>query len=237
MILMANFEEICSSKPIRFMFIKFYAVISFLCSQMKIDFTRIKQPKVHDLLKAHDLEEVNDFASLNSCCYHEGDAGFHSHSKSYSIKADIEKVWKGYCTIHPRIAWNGKMISFGALYCKVKNELVYQDDPYKGAEVGQIFFVGLNILSGILKLGVAHVITDIDEENKRMKICYLEKGKSVGSQFISLHKTADGFTKVIHDTKYKSDSAFRDRVLYPALHSVAVGEYHQNVKNKIESEK
>jgi hypothetical protein len=122
------------------------------------------------------------------------------------------------------------------LYCKENNELVYHDDQYKGAEVGQIFFVGLRILSGLLKLGVAHVITRIDDVNKSLRICYLEKGKSEGSQFISLHETPDGFTKVIHDTKYKSDSAFRDRVLYPALHSIAVKEYHQNVKNKIESE-
>lgn len=204
---------------------------------MKIDFGRIKQQKVRDLLNSHQLEEVNDFGRLTSDCYIEGDTSFHSHSKSFIIEADIEKVWKAYSTIHPRVAWDGKMISFGLLYCKENNELVYHDDQYKGAEVGQIFFVGLSILKGLLKLGVAHVITKIDEVNKSMRICYLEKGKSEGSQLISMHETADGFTKVIHDTKYKSDSLFRDKVLYPALHSVAVGEYHKNVKKKIESGK
>lgn len=204
---------------------------------MKIDFGRIKQQKVRDLLNSHNLEEVKDFGRLQSCCYSEEDTTFHSHSKSFIIKANIEKVWNAYSTIHPRVAWDGKMISFGVLYCKENNELIYHDDQYKGAEVGQIFFVGLRILKGLLKLGVAHVITKIDEANKSLRICYLEKGKSEGSQFISLHETEDGFTKVIHDTKYKSDSIFRDRVLYPALHSVAVSEYHRNVKNKIETEK
>lgn len=203
---------------------------------MKIDFSRIKQQKVHDLLNSHDLKELKDFGRLKSCCYCETDLGYHSHSKSYIIKANIDKVWNAYSTIHPNIAWDGKMISFGMLYCKENNELVYHDDQYKGAEVGQIFFVGLRILSGLLKLGVAHVITNIDQENKSLRICYLEKGKSEGSQFIHLSETPDGFTKVVHDTKYKSDSAFRDRVLYPALHSIAVNEYHRNVKRKIESE-
>jgi hypothetical protein len=202
---------------------------------MKIDFGRIKQQKVRDLLNLHKLEEVNDFGRLKSCCYCENDTSFRSHSKSFIIKANIQKVWEAYSTIHPKIAWDGKMISFGVLYCKENNELVYHDDQYKGAEVGQIFFVGLRILSGLLKLGVAHVITKIDEENKSLRICYLEKGKSEGSQFISLHETFDGYTKVIHDTKYKSDSAFRDRILYPTLHSIAVKEYHRNVKRKIES--
>lgn len=202
---------------------------------MKIDFRRIKQQKVRDLLNSHQLEKVNDFEGLQSCCYVEEDASFHSHSMSFIIKADIEKVWKAYSTIHPQVAWDGKMISFGVLYCKENNELVYHDDHYKGAEEGQIFFVGLRILKGLLKLGVAHVITKIDEANKSMRICYLEKGKSEGSQLISMHATSDGFTKVIHDTKYKSDSLFRDKYLYPALHSVAVGEYHRNVKKKIES--
>ncbi len=204
---------------------------------MKIDFSRIKQQKVRDLLTSHDLEELKDFDRLKSCCYRETDTSYHSHTKSFIIKADIDKVWEAYSTIHPSVAWDGKMISFGMLYCKENNELVYHDDHYKRAEVGQIFFVGLRILSGILKLGVAHVITKIDEVNKILNICYLEKGKSEGSQLISMHTTPDGFTKVVHDTKYKSDSAFRDKILYPALHSIAVGEYHRNVKRKIESGK
>ncbi|MEQ9593654.1 MAG: hypothetical protein RLN86_13705 [Cyclobacteriaceae bacterium] len=202
---------------------------------MKIDFTRIKQQKVKDLVRLHQLQEVSDFQKVKYICYSEAEGGYRSHHKSFIIKASIEKVWEAYQTIHPREAWGGNMISIGLVYCKQSNTIIYPEDSYDGAKEGQILFVHLNLLGGLVQLGVAHAIHKIDSDSKVFTICYVEKGSSVGSQYISMKETAEGHTLVSHDTKYKSDSTFRDRYLYPTFHEKALTIYHENIKRKVES--
>jgi hypothetical protein len=200
----------------------------------KIDFSRIRQRKVIQLLAAHKLDVVNDFFRLNSLCYDlSEDASYSTHVKKFLVKDDVERVWEHYKTISPDQAWNSSMLSFGLLYSKKRAGLIYSGDAYDGIEEGQIIFINIRLLGGLLNLAVAHHITEINEAEKSIRICYLEKGTSEGSQWIRFLKTDDGFTEVVHETRYKSRSQFRDANLYPMLHERAIMQFHQNVGRRL----
>jgi hypothetical protein len=200
----------------------------------KIDFGRIKQRKIIQLLAAHKLDVVNDFFRLNSLCYDlTKDTSYRTHIRKFFVRDDIERVWEHYKTINPDEAWNSSMLSFGLLYSKKSEGLVYSGDMYDGIEEGQIIFINIRLLGGLLNLAVAHHITEVNEDQKSIRICYLEKGTSEGSQWIRFLKTGDGFTEIVHETRYRSRSQFRDANLYPMLHERAIIQFHQNVVSRL----
>ena len=100
---------------------------------------------------------------------------------------------------------------------------------------GQIIILNLNLFWGLLNIAVAHEVTEVNEQKRLIKLCYMKGGASEGSQWITLNETKEGYTEVSHQTLYKSKSNFRDTKLYPALHTKAITEFHLNVKRKAES--
>ena len=125
------------------------------------------------------------------------------------------------------------MLKFGLQYCRKQNTLSYVDDDYKGAAVGQIVLIRVNFLGGLAKIAVAHEITALNDEERMLETCYLLKGKSLGSQQIRLKESVDGFTEITHHTIFKSGSRFRDKVLYPFLHTKAIKAFHDNIRNHL----
>lgn len=200
----------------------------------KIDFTKIKQEKVKKLLQDNQLFSLEDLNALKSFCYNQADGKqYHRHIKSFVINADVETVWNGYKTISPQETRTGNMVSFGLMYSRSRNEIMYPGDEYKGIEVGQIIFLNLNLFVSIVNLAVGHEITGVNDQEKTIKICYLQNGASTGTQLIQLRKKNDT-TEVVHETWYRSGSLFRDKVLYPGFHERGLTEFHENVKTKIE---
>lgn len=124
------------------------------------------------------------------------------------------------------------MVSFGLMYSRKQNEIMYPGDAYRGIETGQIIFLNLNLFANIVNLGVGHEVTGVNDQEKTIKICYLQNGASTGTQLIQL-KTKNDATEVIHETWYRSGSLFRDKVLYPGFHEKGLTEFHENVKNNI----
>ena len=86
---------------------------------------------------------------------------------------------------------------------------------------------------GIYNLAVALEITKIDEQNKTIVFSYVNGGKSKGEQILHFITTADGYTEIIHETLFRSDSKFRDKVLYPFFHNKAINEFHRNMLHAI----
>src|SRR4051812_18450269 len=73
----------------------------------KINFSRIKQRKIIQLIGLHKLDVVNDFFKLNSLCYDLDDhASYRTHSKTFLVKGDIDHVWEHYKSVSPDQAWN-----------------------------------------------------------------------------------------------------------------------------------
>ncbi|MCD8538388.1 MAG: hypothetical protein LRY55_00450 [Leadbetterella sp.] len=197
-----------------------------------IDFSRIKQRKVRQLMAENNLFYQKDFNGMETACFTDGE-GFSKNTKTFLVKARPEAVWDAYRNSTPKQCWGGKLVSFGVLFDSPEKPLVYADGPYNGMKVGQIMFIQLRLLKGLYKLAVAHKVVAIDEAGKSMQICYMKKGASEGSQFISLKETPEGFTEVTHDTYYKSKSRFRDRKIYPGIHEKVISEYHSNVARSL----
>lgn len=217
--------------------IRFLSGIIFLCLAVSaegqlIDFSRIKQRKVRRLMTENHLSSQKDFNGLETACFTEGE-GYSKNTKTFLVKAGPEAVWYAYRNSTPKQCWGGKRVSFGVLFDSPEKPLVYADAPYGGMRVGQIIFIQLHLLKGLYKLAVAHKVVAVDDVHKSLQICYMKKGASEGSQFISLKETPEGFTEVTHDTYYKSKSKFRDRRIYPGIHEKVISEYHSNVARSV----
>lgn len=202
---------------------------------MDIDFKKVGQKKVREFLGKFGLASLSGFSAVRPICYDESSArSYRRHFESFLIAADIERVWNTYANIHPRDAWKGEMLGFGLQISRKNNRISYLQDPYTGLEKGQIIILNLSLLWGWLNVAVAHEVTEVNEAERTIKLCYLEGSASEGSQWISLKPTDEGFTEVSHLTFYKSKSSFRDKYLYPPLHSKAIREFHGNVKRMAE---
>jgi len=201
----------------------------------EVDFAKIKQKQVKKFMTDYGLNKLGGFKKMRLVCFDPAvKATYHKHRKTFLIKQDIESVWNAYKTIHPKEAWNGEMVSFGLQYSRRNNAINYLNDEYAGMEKGQIIILNLRLLWGALNIAVAHEVAEVNELERSIKLCYMEGGASEGSQWITLRATKEGFTRVSHQTLYKSTSNFRDTRLYPRLHTKAITEFHDNVKKKAE---
>lgn len=204
--------------------------------ESRIDFSRIEQKSVHKLFGKNKIHTLRHLADLQSFCYDPGHTRkYHKHLKTFKIKAPLEKVWETYKTISPQDTWKGRMVSFGVMYSRKKNQLFFQDDAYNGIEPGQLIFLNLNLFANLAHLAVGHEVVDVYEDRKQIKICYVQNGASVGTQLIQLKKINEAETEVLHETWYTSGSWVRDKILYPVFHARAVGEFHANVKKSAEA--
>ncbi|MEJ7646305.1 MAG: hypothetical protein WKF87_17040 [Chryseolinea sp.] len=200
-----------------------------------VDLDRIKQKKVKKFINALGLHTSSDFVKLQSAGYNAShESTYHTHRKTFLVRRCVDQVWEAYKTIHPRDAWKGNMVSFGVQYSTQKDKIIYLHDEYAGMEVGQIIILNLELFWGVMNIAVAHQVVELDEEKRLIKLSYMAGGASEGSQWITMHPTKDGFTEVLHHTLYKSGSNFRDKTLYPGLHTKAISEFHRSVKRLAE---
>lgn len=210
-------------------------MVTTLNSPKEVDLDRIKQKKVRKFMTDFGLNKLSGFLRIQSRCY---DAAFedsyHSHHESFLIRQKIESVWSIYKTIHPRELWSGEMVSFGLQFSRKNNKVNYLNDDYTGIEKGLITILNLRLFWGVLNIAVAHEVAEVNEQERLIKLCYMEGGASEGSQWIRLEETKEGFTMVSHLTRYKSNSNFRDTKVYPRFHTKAIGEFHSSVKKKAE---
>ncbi len=201
-----------------------------------INFDRIQFKKLTKLLEQHNLYTKSDLKDIDLACYTADDDSttYNSHTKTFLIKADIETVWKAYKTVSPTSPGDKKdVVGFGILYGQQDNKIYYLEDAYDGMEEGQLVFWNLRLAGGLIKLSVGQVINNIDENAKYFEICYLAPGISHGSQYIQLYPTDEGYTQVVHYTRYTSGKKLRDK-LYPGLHEKAIDEFHENIRLGVE---
>jgi hypothetical protein len=111
---------------------------------------------------------------------------------------------------------------------------MYIGGAYDGAEVGQVLFINIEVLGGLVKVPVAQEIIAIDPDENYIEISYVKGGKSAGKQRITFHDNGDGTTHVNHATYYRSASRFRDKMIYPFFHTLAIDEYHENMIRTLE---
>jgi hypothetical protein len=188
---------------------------------------KMKKKFVHSRY-TENIVTLNDL--IPSCFNSDDSANYRFQKESFVIKDDINKVWRLYKSLNINDSYSGHIVDFGFIYSKNEQSIIYLDDNnYEGMKEGQVIFISLNILGGAKKLMVAYEVTHIDESNKCIRFCYINNGISTGSQEIVLRRTENGFTKVTHNTAYKSESKFRDAFIYPIFHHLIVKELHANL--------
>lgn len=200
-----------------------------------VDFNRIPQKKVRNLVRQQHCEGIVFFSDIKSTCYSERDSISYSFQRSsHTIKEKIQNVWIRLKSLKPKDEYNGKIVSFGFLYSNKLNRIFYIDDDYKEIEEGEIIYLNLKLLGGVKNLAVAIEVTKVDDINKTIQFCYIENGMSEGTQQIKLTENDDGNTEISQETRYRNRSKFREKKLYPIFHHQAVSELHTNLKVLIE---
>ena len=199
-----------------------------------INLERIPQKSIKNFIQAQLKNNINAISDLKST-YTKGDdlSNFLVHQVDYKVPHSLEKVWNHYMTANPGEVWNGNMLSFGLMVSKYDGEIMYADEEYSVARVGQVFYINLNIFGGIIKVPVAHEIIAIAPEKNYFELSYIEGRKNLGKQRIAFLDSGDGNTEIVHTTYYKSNSNFRDHYIYPFFHSKAIGEWHKNMADSI----
>jgi hypothetical protein len=211
----------------------FYSVA--IAQDSEVNLERISQRKLKKSLLSTKLFLADNLRKLVPTCPNVNDSTYYRHTYTTFIDAPIDSVWKAYNTMSPSKMWQGKFTSFGFAYARNNGQLFYQDETFDHLEEGQIQFLSLRYMGGIFKLNIAHELISIDEKTKRLQFCYMEYGKSQGTQIIIL-KEENGRTEVTHDTYYKSDSKFRDKRIYPFFHEKTVEALHAHVGDSIKNQ-
>lgn len=196
------------------------------------DYSKISFPSIRELF---DKEGINGASEIVPVCYNGEKDKYLEHKLYFNIKIEINKVWEAYCHLHPAKIWNTKMVGFGALYDRGKDQYTYKDDQFSGLKKGQIYMINLSLLGGIAHLAVCHEVDFVDDKNKIIRLCYLNTGKTYGTQWIEFSRNDSGGTLILHRTLYQGTSFIRDRILYPLFHSIAVKQFHNRMKSLISS--
>jgi hypothetical protein len=201
-----------------------------------IDKERVDSSHTLDYLKQHNLNNSNDLDALSPLCYSENsEINFHLHNKTYYLNYGLEDSWNAYLKIPPELAWTGSKLAFSFTYDSSDKTFTYADDKYDGMKEDQLVFIVIKLLFGFFKLAVTHYVSKVSTEDKAVKLCYVEGGKSLGSQMISFERVSENKTRIIHITRYKSNSNFRDKILYPFIHEMIINQFHNNVKNYLDA--
>ncbi len=200
-----------------------------------VDFNKVSQKKVQNLLKHQFDGGANYFMDLRPSCYNVKDSiNYSQQNSSHIIKETILKVWAKLKSIRPKDEYNGKMVSFGFLYSKRMDKIFYNNDDIKGIEEGEVLYLNLKLLGGIKNIAVALEVTKVDEDNKIIQFCYLDNGMTEGTQQVRLIEDKDGNTIITQESHYRNKSKFREKRLYPIFHRQAVNELHVNIQKFIE---
>ena len=202
----------------------------------KIDISRIPQHKVRTLIANQtDNSEILNMDEL-SASYEKGQdiKKYHIIESYYRLRESPDEVWNIYQETCPAESWNGKMVSFALLVSKNDNLVLYgNDNCFNGIDTGQVFYINLRLLKGLYNMAVALEIINIDVVNKSVTFSYLKGGKSRGEQTIYFLPTKKGYTRILHQTAFKSGKLIRDNYLYPWFHRKIINEFHRNMKRNL----
>jgi hypothetical protein len=218
-------------------FVLFFAVSVGVKSQMcltDIELDKISQDKIQEYLESQQEHGIIAFSDVKPSLNTNSDVeGFLVRENTYQIKKDFEEVWSHYLNTNPSKAWNGKKVSFGFLFSKKENRIVYCNDEIQRIDTGMVVYLNLRLMSGLKNLATAFEFITIDKENKMIEFSYLSGNVSVGKQRIQFRETRKGYTRILHTSFYRSNNIFKNYLLYPYFHTRTTNEFHRNLKKLI----
>jgi len=202
-----------------------------------IEIGRIKQKSIRNFLKSQVESGIVHFEDFKPSVGVQTDSSqFDSNIHLFRLQQTPEAAWNAYLTAHPAKVWHGKIVSCGFIYSPISKQIIFPDDIYPGLETGQIFFIEMRVLCGLVKFPVCFMVTKIDESELAITFSYVSSGPSKGAQTISLVGNGKGGTKIIHSSIHQTENVLRDKTLYPIYHQKAIKEVHKNIKNIFETQ-
>lgn len=201
-----------------------------------VNYRRIEHKKIRKLITMQKKFGISTFDEIHPVCYTAPDSlNYRTFTKSQLIRQEMDVVWNKLTHQSPSDEFDGHIVTFGLLYSKKYQNLLYPDELSAGYEEGQVLFFNLRVLKGIKNLAVALEITRLDNDLKEIEYCYVDHGDTKGTQTFSLKPAPHGYTEITQVTKYKCKSRLRDRRLYSFFHERIVNEFFGALKNKCES--
>jgi len=203
-----------------------------------IDTDRIKQKSIRNFLNGQREKRIVNFEDFQPSVTVQTDTSkFDFNIHHFSLNQTLTVAWNAYQTSHPAQIWQGKVVSCGLIYSTVSKLAIFPDDHYPGLEPGQIFFIEMRVLCGLVKFPVCFMVTNIDESKQSITFSYVSSGPSKGSQTIKLLDNGKGVTEILHSSIHQTENILRDKTLYPIYHRKAIKEVHRNIKKILESKK
>lgn len=181
---------------------------------------------INDLIK----ENKHQFSDIQASWKNENDTSTHNKNEmTFFMNGNIQDIWNAYLSANPSKSWNSCRVSFVLLLKKFPSTIYYENDNINGIDTGQVFFLSLKLLFGIVKLPVAFEMINIDPDKKIIEFSYIEGNKSSGKQQIRFVEIQSKRIKIIHTSYFKSDSRYRDKYLYAFFHQKLVKDFHRNM--------
>jgi len=221
------------------------AIIQLLClpafaqDLSTIDIQKIPSGKVREYIVSRSYDQLNDFSSIQASWNEDIDKqDFYVIEETFRLKRKLSTVWESYRHADPIKMWNGRSFRFGLLICKCSKTIIYPTSSYiPDLDTGQIYFLNLRLVRGLIKVPVAFEITNIDTLNRTMEFSYIESNIERGKQILEFSEDGDGHTRIVHKSYFKSESWLRDNLFYPHFHYKFIEEFHRNMRRLIKKSK
>lgn len=174
-------------------------------------------------LQKHGIDFTKYAPSMKDVSHCPSD--FRTMEEHFETEGGLEKVYSGFLALPPKEAWNGSA-KFQMMHDRASGRTFDTSDTHlPPIAVGQIYVLELSVGFGI-KIPVAFEFVYVDRKKHEIAFSYLKSNKSNGYQLMQF--TQEGpKVKITHKTCYTARSAFRDRILYPPIHSMLVGDFYK----------
>jgi hypothetical protein len=196
-----------------------------------VELDKISQDKIQEYLESQQKHGIHAFNEIKPSMKTNSDIeGYFVRENEYQIKRDFEEVWSHYLNTNPCKAWDGKKVSFGFLFSKKEDKIVYCNENISKIDTGMVVYLNLRLMRGLKNLATAFEFITIDKENKIIEFSYLSGNISEGKQRIQFSETHKGYTRILHTSFYKSNTVLKNYFLYPYFHTRSTNEFHRNLK-------
>jgi hypothetical protein len=202
-----------------------------------INLKEIPQRKVRKYIEARDINYMQDFSVIHAS-WKKGidESAFQFHEKTFFLTDKLAHVWDCYKQANPTKSWKGPFVKFGLLISKHSNSVVYSKNLYfPEIDTGQVYFLDLKLMRGLFNLPMAFEIIKLDPLQRIIEFSYIDGNKSAGKQTIQFSDNDDGRIRITHKSYFRSDSRFRDNILYPYFHRKFIKEFHRNMKQMVKA--
>ena len=166
----------------------------------------------------------NIFRQVTSTCHFslevartfESCSDYNYHVKKYKFKGNAQSAFKKLLTLSPAELWKSTS-RFELEYDPASKKFIGKDQELPPVAVGQLFFLELDIVKN-MRIPVGFEVVELNTKTRTIAFSYLKHNKSQGIQRIHFVQDGEDF-KIVHETRFKSDSKFRDQFLYGPFHT------------------